>query len=148
MTKRIAIDASVFIAKFIPEEPHHEISQKFIEAVIQSGVQIMIPVWTLFEVLHAYYRRSDGALEKTDGIYKNFIEWNLTRQIRFVNMEADFLVYFTAHHHRFSLKTADSVVALNAHRLKCPLITWDKKLINSIKGRVEAMTPEKFLQKN
>lgn len=143
MPKRITIDSSVFISGFIPTDSNFSKSREFIQKIIEKENQILIPLTSLMEIIHAYFRATKD-LEKTDQIYKKFIEWNLTRQIRFLNLEAEDLIYFTAHHHRFPLKTADTLVALTAHRLKCPLITWDKQLLKAM-PKVEVMTPTEFL---
>ncbi|MBT5016212.1 PIN domain-containing protein [Candidatus Peregrinibacteria bacterium] len=144
MPKTITIDSSVFVSSFLETDPNYKISRDFINKITKENIPILIPLTTFMEVLHACHRAFND-LTKTDQLYKKMIEWNLTRQIRFLNIEAQELVYFTAHHHRFKLKTADAIVALTAHRLKCPLITWDKQLLN-VSSEIETLTPEKFLQ--
>lgn len=107
---------------------------------------MLIPLIVLFEVLQAYFRRSND-LKKTDQIYKEMIECNMTKTLRIINIEASFLTYFTAFHHLFHLKTADCIVALTAHRFKYPLITLDKKLLAASKQHIDVYTPPQFLDK-
>lgn len=145
MPQKITIDSSVFISSFISNDPHYRDSKKFMAQIIKQQNQILIPITSLMEILHAYFRATND-LNKTDELYQKFIEWNLTRQIRFLNLEAEELIYFTAHHHRFNLKTADSLVALTAHRQKCPLITWDKQLLKASPA-IDVMTPKEFLRR-
>ena len=145
--KTITIDASVFISSFFAKEIHHHSSKAFLcHTKAKSTVQVLIPTLTLFEVLQAYYKNTHDP-KRTDEIFQGFIEWNLTRQIRFLNLEANFMIYFSMHHHRFDLKTSDTVLALTAHRLKAPLITWDRQLIKKCKGKIEAMTPEEWMNR-
>lgn len=97
------------------------------------------------EILHAYFRATKN-IKATDSIYQKLIEWNYLKTLRIVNMEANSLVHFTAHHDLFDIKTADAIVAMMALRFHQPLITLDKKLLAAAVPHVAAMTPGEFLR--
>lgn len=142
--KLIVVDSSVVISSLIESDPSHEFSRNFLSELKKKKQQIILPILAVFEVLHAYFRLCKDQ-EKTDKLYQALIDWNLTGFLRIANLEASFLVYFTANHHLFPIKTADCVMALTAHRLQSPLISWDKQLLKNAKKNIQAMTPEKFL---
>lgn len=142
--KTIVVDSSVIISSLIKSDLYHEISRNFLTELKKKKQQIILPVLAIFEILHAYFRLCKNQ-EKTDELYQALIDWNLTGFLRIANLEASFLVYFTANHHLFPMKTADCVIALTAHRLQLPLISWDKQLLKDTKKYITALTPEKFL---
>lgn len=144
MPKSIVLDASVFISRLIPADPYYELSRDFFAAVQKKKMAVFLPMLTVMEVLHAYFRAS-GDQKQTDKIYEEIIEWNISKTMHIVNIESSFLIYFTAWHHLFDLKTSDAAVALTAHRLRLPLVTWDKKLLRAAKKHIKAVTPDFFL---
>lgn len=145
MANSLTIDASVLLSSLIADEVHHELSRKALEKIREENITVVLSTWTVFEVLHAHYRRVRD-VKLTDQIYRGFIEWNLERRLKILEIEGEFLIYFSSHHPRFDLKTADTVVALTAHRLKSPLLTWDRQLIKAARPQVKAMTPREFLE--
>lgn len=143
--KTIVVDSSVIISSLIESDPFHKFSRNFLSELKRKKQQIILPMLAVFEILHAYFRLCKNQ-EKTDELYQALIDWNLTGFLRIANLEASFLVYFTANHHLFPIKTADCVIALTAHRLQSPLISWDKQLLKNAKKYLIAITPEKFLR--
>lgn len=128
----------------MPSDRNHKVSRRFFQTVRKKNIVIFIPMLTLFEILQTYFRIS-GDRERTDQLYAEMIEWNISKRLHLINLEATFLVYFTAFHHLFQIKTSDAVIALTAHRLKIPLVTWDKKLLYQTKNQIDAFTPKEFL---
>ena len=144
MAKSIVIDSSIFISSLISEDPNHTISRKFLAAVKKKNRQIIIPMLAVFEILHAYFKLCKD-MDKTDHLYQTLIDWNIEGTLRVINMEAEALVYFTAYHHLFPLKTADTIIAITAHHFKSVLISLDKQLLKNSKQHIRAMTPAQFL---
>lgn len=145
MKKHIVVDTSVFISRCVPSDKYYNETNKFFKTVFDKKLIVTIPITTFLEILHAYFRGTKN-IKATDVIYQELIEWNYLKTLRIVNIEANSLIYFTAHHDLFDIKTADAIVALTALRFKQPLITWDKKLLAAAAPHVTAMTPKKFLQ--
>jgi predicted nucleic acid-binding protein len=146
MTSSISIDSSVFLSGLTTTDPSFAVSKAFLKKIVTGNILIIVPVLVLFEVLHAYFRNTKD-LKKTDEVFQNFIDLNIEKKIRFINIEADFLSYFVARHYEIDLKTLDSVIALVAQKNHCPLVTWDKKLLKNCKGKIQTMTPAEFLRK-
>lgn len=145
-SKTLVIDASVFLSSFIWDEHHHPVSRRFIDRLKEQKICVFIPLTIICEVLQAYFRITHDQ-KATDRLYTFFIDWNLEKGLRIMNLEATFLVYFTAWHHLFNLKTADGIIALAAHRLGYPLVTWDKQLLTQSKKHIVCYTPEEFIKK-
>lgn len=143
MVKDLVIDASVFLSSLVTHEKYHQESRKFFGMIKKNKIKVHIPILTVFEILSSHFRLINDE-NITDLIYKELIEWNLTRDLNIINLEANFLVHFTAHHYLFKLKTSDTVVALTAHYLGYPLVTWDKQMIKESRDKFEVMTPAEF----
>ncbi len=141
--KQLVVDSSVFISNLISGETNHASSRRFFSFANKNNITLYLPMSGLFEVLHVYLRKSNK--QKRDQLYQKIINANMKGGIRLINLEATFLLYFVAFHELFSIKTADTVIALTAHRLKLPLITWDKQLIKGSQKNITAMDPETFL---
>lgn len=144
MPKSIVLDASVFLSRLIPSDPYYEISRDFFTSLREKKTAVFIPILTVMEILHAYFRASKDQ-KQTDKIYEEIIEWNISKTLHIVNMDASFLVHFTAWHHLLDIKTSDAAVALTAYRLKLPLVTWDKKMLGAAKKYIKVVTPDSFL---
>lgn len=142
--QNIVVDASVFLARLMPSDGHFDSALRFFDMLRKKKIIVTIPVTTLFEILHAYFRTTKNR-NATDAIYQEMIEWNLSKSLHLVNIESSFLIHFIAHHHLFDTKTADAIVATTAYHLKYPLVTLDKGLLKNAKKHTEAMTPEEFL---
>lgn len=146
MTKKaLVVDASVLLANFVPHENKHALAKQFLERVKHRKLTLILPVITFCETLQVYFRIFQNR-DAQDRLFQEMIDWNIQKNLRLMNLEAAFLTYFAAHHTLFALKTSDSVLALTAKRFKCPLISWDKQLIQNARPHVQAMTPEKFLE--
>lgn len=145
MKTSLTVDASVIIASLVPMDKEYAVSRRFISMIKSVQSRVTMPLITFFEILQVYFRFCNDR-EKTDAIYKEMIDWNVEGTLQLINLEASFLTYFAANHDLFPLKTSDAVLALTAHRLKQPLISWDKKLLQHAKKHVKAMTPAEFLK--
>ena len=144
MTKHLVVDSSVFLSHLISNDANHAASREFFNRVKKEKLTLVIPMIAFFELLHVYFRITEDS-KKTDELYQEMILWNISKTLRLVNLEANFLIHFAAHHELFSVKTSDAVLAVTALHLKYPLITWDKRLQASAKKHIEAMTPEEYM---
>jgi predicted nucleic acid-binding protein len=142
---RLVIDASVFLSSLFKEEAHSKISVDFLQMVQGKQCMILMPMLTLFEVLHGFYRVSRDKLA-TEAVHESFIDMNASNGLKIFSLEASFLSHFMAYHKCFDLKTSDAIVVLTAHREKCPLISWDKQLLKVASKQIKAYTPEEYLE--
>ncbi|MEK7528621.1 MAG: PIN domain-containing protein [Patescibacteria group bacterium] len=144
MKKKIVLDASVVISSLISHEPKHFESKELMRFIKQHDVLVIIPLFTIMEVIHGYFR-AIADMDAADKIYKMFIDWNTQGGLQIINLESAFLIHFTANHHLFPVKTADAVVAVTSYAFKAPLVTWDKQLIRMCGDNTKTITPEEFL---
>ena len=144
MKKLLTIDASVFVSVFNDHEVQHEVSKNFLEEVTGGRYEIFVPIVTLFEVLQSFFRITGDSKAKAD-VLEKFIDWNIEGNLTILPIEAEFLAYFSAHHEKFDLKTADSMIALTALKENSTLITWDEKLLKQSSKFVKSQTPKQFV---
>lgn len=142
---KLVIDASVFLSSLFHDEENSEISGKFLEMVKTKNILIVLPMLTLFEVLNTFHRVREDS-EATELLHQSFVNMNVSKGLILLSLEASFLAHFFAYHERFDLKTSDAIIALTAHREKCPLISWDKKLLKESSKHLNAYTPEEYLR--
>lgn len=144
---KIVVDASVFLSSALEREVHSKASRQFFEEIKGSGTRVVVPILTLFEVLHNFYRASKNSVA-TERIHDYFVNLNVTGALKILNLEASFLAHFFSSHKDFDLKTSDVIVTLTALREKCPLISWDKQMLKMASKKVEALTPAEYLKKH
>lgn len=145
MNQKVVIDASVFISSISKDEHFYEDSVALIKKVALEGIQVIVPILTIFEILQSLYRKTHD-LKKVDRVYQQLIDLNVSKSLTIIRLEADFLAFFVTHHHKFPLKTSDAVVALTANRERCPLISWDKQMLKVASENVETFTPKEYLK--
>ncbi len=143
--EKVVVDASVFLSSALEGEVHSKVSRKFFETMEKSGGKVVIPILTLFEVLHNFYRVSKDS-KATERLHEYFVNLNLTGGLKILSLEASFLAHFFTYHKDFDLKTSDTVVALTAHRENCPLISWDKQLLKAASKKIAVYTPAEWLE--
>lgn len=142
--ERCVIDSSVILSSLNPDDCFYEESCEFLMRVKQDSLPCFMSSLGLMECLQVYYRQMQD-LDKLDAVFQSFIDWNLDRRLlRFIDLEASFLAYFVAHQHKLSTKTSDSIMALTAKRLNCPLVTWDKQLLAQSGEEFQVVKPNEF----
>lgn len=139
------VDASVFLSSFLDYELDSKISQRFFESIRAAGIKLTVPILTLFEVLHSFYRAT-GDAKKTQAVHDFFVKLSVANELKILNLDASFLSHFLVYHKYFDLKTSDVTVVLTAHREKAPLISWDKKMLKHGAKGVSVYTPEEYLE--
>lgn len=141
---KLVVDASVFLSSLFHDEVNSKVSGKFLNLVKEKNILMVVPMLTLFEVLNTFHRvRKDSAA--TELLHQSFVDMNVSKGLIILSLEAAFLAHFFTYHGHFDLKTSDAVMALTAHREKCPLISWDKKLLKEPNKYINAYTPEEYL---
>lgn len=143
--QKIILDASVFVSSLSKEEPFYKDSVALITKIASEGIHVVVPMLTFFEILQTIYRKTQDT-KAVERIFGQLMDLNVSKSLTIINLEADFLAFFVTHHHKFSLKTSDTVVALTALREKAPLISWDKQLLKAAGKCVETYTPKEHLK--
>lgn len=141
----LVVDASVFLSSFLDNEVRSLTSRLFFESLKKEGIKITLPILTLFEVLHNFYRVS-GDMGKTEAVHDFFVKLSVANEIKILSLDASFLSHFFSFHKNFDLKTSDTIIVLTAHREKVPLISWDKKMLKQGAKSTTVYTPEEYLE--
>lgn len=136
------VDASVWVASFLPDEKHHQDAALFLRRLVESGVRVMLPTLALAEIGGAIARRS------TD-------EHPASKIIAFIHAQSwiefapidDVLGNSAAQaaiHQR--LRGADAVYVALAAARRQPLITLDREMLERAPDDIKCMAPADWLQ--
>jgi predicted nucleic acid-binding protein len=121
MNSPVTIDASVFVSAFIPAEPAHQASKRFILGVREQSIPIIVPFLVLPEISAALacgYGKPEAAKAFVSEL-KNLLN------IAFIDLDgsiADLSVDIAANNR---LRGSDAVYATVALRFGTELITLD-----------------------
>lgn len=132
----IVLDASVWLASQIPNEPQHGISLAWRDAHLAAGERISVPNLFLVEIGGAIVRRSRDADQARRNVQR------IQADPLFVITDTDPLVdliidtAITA-----SLRGADAVYVALARRLEVPLVTWDREIGRKAGHLVDVQQP-------
>lgn len=141
MIKDVTLDSSVLIPLIKTTEIHYEKSKYFFDKITGSGGRFLIPIIVLFEVFHNLKRLQliDGELNHRK--FKDFFNLDC---FQYFNLDLNFFSMFKEFDFFNKLKTSDAIITASALLTKTPLISWDKKIIESYD---DAYTPDQFLRK-
>lgn len=118
----VVVDASIWVARLVPQDEHHEHCQKWLAAQRAAGVTLVSPSLLLPEVAGAISRRTGDpvladravrSLQALPGV--RLIEMNQTVVQAAAQLAAS-----------CSMRGADSVYAAVAQQLSIPLATLDQ----------------------
>lgn len=137
----VTIDASVWVASDVDDEPAWKDARAFLERVLKEELEVHQPTLTLVEVCAAIARRSgDVDLARRAG----------TRLIRFpslvvhaLHLELAGLSAALAAEAR--LRGADAVYAATARAHRTTLVTLDRELRDRARSVVPTATPEEWI---
>lgn len=137
----VTVDSSVLIPLIKTTEVHYEKSKEFFDKVIDGGGRFLVPVLVLFEVFHNLKKLKLLEGDLNYGKFKGFFNLEC---FQYFNLDLNFFNMFKEYDFFNRLKTSDAIISTAALLTKTPLISWDKKIIESY---AEAYTPEEFLKK-
>jgi predicted nucleic acid-binding protein len=143
---KVCVDSCVFLSTFLDGECHREQSLLFFQSLNDRSIRISLPILVLMETLQSFFRKTkDGP--GTRALFDYLMELNMDKILMITPLEAQFLLHFSDSHMDFDCKTSDAVIAMHAQKESIPLVTWDKALIRACEGKVEAVTPEDFVER-
>ena len=140
-TRDVTIDSSVLIPLVKITEIHYEKSKEFFDEMTKSGGKFLVPIVVLFEVFHNLKRLQLLEGELNHRKFKDFFNLDC---FHYFNLDLKFFSMFKEFDFFNQLKTSDAIITTSALLTKTPLVSWDKKIIESYDG---AYTPEEFLKK-
>src|SRR4051794_20254868 len=121
---KLVIDACVFVAEQIEEQPEHRDAAALLKECVRSGIRLYAPVIVLAELCGAVARiTSDSAL---GGVA--LIRLSHFTKLAYRQVDLEFAEAAARLAARFSFRGADAHYAALAAELRCPLITNDDEL--------------------
>lgn len=137
------VDASVWVARFLAADRHHDVAMACITALLEHESRLVIPVLAWPEVAGAIARRT-GAAENGHaavGIIRAL------RWIESIPMDQSLAYEATQIAGSRRLRGADAVYVALAVMRRVPLITLDSEMLERARGVADVFTPEQWLQK-
>ena len=136
------VDASVWVARFLPDDRHHDIAMACITTLLERESRLVIPVLAWPEVAGAIARRTGVAENGHDavGIIRGL------RLIESIPMDPSLAHEAAQLAGTRRLRGADAVYVALAVTHRMPLITLDAEMLERARGVAEAFTPEQWLQ--
>ena len=127
------VDASVWIARYVPTDVFHATSTRWLELQLRAGRTLVAPTLLLSEIAGSVARvTNDTAL----GLQVARSTMRLSH-VRLVPLDSPLAIRALSLAATFRLRGADSVYAAVAQALGIPLISWDKEQI----ARAGAVSP-------
>ena len=138
------VDASVWVASFLPDEKHHQETALFLRRLVESGIRVTLPTLALAEIGGAIARRSgpDHPAPKIIAFIRaqSWVEFAPIGEV-LGHAAAETAI-------RQRLRGADAVYAALAAARRQPLITLDRQMLERAPDAVECMTPTDWLRGN
>jgi predicted nucleic acid-binding protein len=135
----IAIDASIWVSRIVPQDTHHETSHHWLEERVASGSAIVVPILLLADVAGAISRRT-GQPQLAEQAVSYLLRLSTLRIVpldRRLGIEAARLAS------ELSLRGADATYIALARYLGIPLFTWDQEQFSK-GGRVVVVNMPSF----
>ena len=135
---KLVVDACIFVAEQIENQPEFAIADEFFEHCVRKGVRLCAAVIVLAEVAGAIARiTADSGLGSVA----------MTRIVQFPNLalrqiDIEFAEAAARAASRYFLRGADSHYVALARELKCPLITHDDEVLKRCPPTMQVLTPE------
>ena len=129
----VVVDASVWIARFVPSDVFHDSVKSWINDQLEDGVEFISPSLLLAEIGGAISRRTSDpelALRTIEQLEK-------TPNVRIVDMDQSLVHEASRLSAKIGLRGADAVYVATAAKLKIPLVTFNVEQKNRAKKVVE-----------
>jgi len=130
----IVVDASVWVARLVPQDAFHESVKEWMSARLEEGDQFLAPSLLLAEIGGAISRRTTPSL----GL-KAVEQVQSLPGLQLVEMEHSLLFEAAQLAAELGLRGADSTYIAVAVRLDIPLITFDADQKERASRRVEVL---------
>ncbi|HUP27117.1 MAG TPA: type II toxin-antitoxin system VapC family toxin, partial [Chloroflexia bacterium] len=133
----VVIDASVWIAFFLPVDIAHQDSYTWVDKHTASGGSLISPLILLTEVAAAISRR----LGKPEVARKAVDAISNLNLMRIVPLDPDLMEEATNLAASYGLRAADAIYVATAKQLGIPLLTWDNEQLTRPAGTISAVRP-------
>ena len=133
-----AIDASVWVSRFVPADIYHAPSVAHLAALVRRGELMVSPALLLAEVAGAVARRTglpDLGLRAATSL-------EALSNVRLVPVDVDIARLSARLAAELHLKGSDAMYVAVASRLKIPLITWDQEQRTRAVSVITVLTPQ------
>jgi predicted nucleic acid-binding protein len=136
----VVVDASVWVAFFLPADANHAASFAWIDQHTAAGKPVVVPAIVLTEVAGALSRRlgpphgSPLALQATGTLARFPL-------LRVVPLDAEVIETATDLAARLGLRGADAIYVAIAYQLDFPLLTWDREQLTKTAGYIQSLHP-------
>jgi predicted nucleic acid-binding protein len=132
------VDASVWVARLVPQDVHCAASRHWLEATVARGGRLISPIPLLAEVSGAVARRTGDA-----GLAERAVEGVLrVPHLGLVPTDSRLGRLAAQLAADLGLRGADAVYVALAYHLRVPLITWDRQQRERASARVKVCTPD------
>jgi predicted nucleic acid-binding protein len=135
----IAVDASVWVSRFLPDDAFHQASRTWLIETTTAGKALVAPTIMLAELSGSIARRTGN--DQLGYLIVQQIRQLPTLQLITVDDALGQLAAQIASTYR--LRGADAVYLAVAQRLQIPLVSWDREQLNRAAEVVTAYQPNK-----
>ena len=133
----LVVDANVWVARYVPFEPHHQQSRDWLRQTIRRGERLAAPELLLVEVIAAITRQLGDP-----GRARQAVQQLLNiRNFNWVGVDHRLILLAVDIAADLSLKSADAIYVAVAEDLNVPLITWDTEVRNRGSQRIVVRQP-------
>jgi predicted nucleic acid-binding protein len=131
------VDASVWVARLVPQDVHYAASREWLERHIAQGGVVADPVLLLAEVAGAISRRT-GEPALAHAAVAHLLRLPALRLVPIDARLARVAMQLAAD---LGLRGSDAVYVATAHELRVPLVTLDQDQLSRAGSRVSARAP-------
>ena len=136
----IVIDASVFVAASLRDEPHHAEAIDFLQRTSEQQPRIHLPVFAVVEVASALARRSG----RTPAARRAALQLIDLPGVTIYGLSIDDAILALDLLDHASLRSADLLYLAVANQASATLFTLDREMIQRGKGIVTIRTPDRW----
>lgn len=130
----LVVDASIAVKWFKPDEKSSR-ADFFLEEHLAGRETIFVPVLILYEMTNALWVSRRLSRSEIEGTLRLIADARLT----YVAPDTEFLAETLMISERTKLSIYDASYLALAHRMRCPLVTADKKISREAKGMAEVI---------
>ncbi|MDX1415473.1 MAG: PIN domain-containing protein [Candidatus Promineifilaceae bacterium] len=133
----IVVDASVWVCHLLAQDNHHRASRRWFSGVINRREIIAAPGLLLVEVSGAIARRTgNSALARR--AYESIAA---APGLRLVPIEPQLALLAARLAADLELRGPDAIYVAVAHKLRIPLVTWDREQLNRASRLIKTHFP-------
>ena len=133
----IVVDASVWVGIAIIPDSFRVVSRAWFAAALRDDESFAGPSLVLAEVVSAVARKT-GDVAKADAVLRRI---DNTPNLTLLPVDVSLAREAARLAAELGLRGADATYVAVAHRLGCPLVTWDAEMVRKTRGTIAAFQP-------